>query len=350
VVADQGVWIARLILSAVFALSAFGKLADRPGTRRAVAEFGIPAGQVSTVAWALPLVEACLAGTLLPGMTAPWAGLAALLLLCVFTIAVARLLHRGERPACSCLGAMSEEPIGTATVARNAALMALAVAVTWGSLDRPQVPGTLPTENAVGLAVLAVIGAVLCWLAGQVRVLRRQVDRQALSTLGAEGLPAGSVAPEFELSGSLGERTSVEQLLARGTSVLLVFTHPGCDICATLAGELPHWQERLRGRLTIAVIAGGDIGENLAWGHERGLGDMPLLIQQGNEAALRYRVRGTPSAVLVTADGRIAAPVARGPIAIRELLMSAKTAKPDRSQALRLPIRHDEKVNSVIQC
>jgi hypothetical protein len=331
------VWIARLILAAVFALSAFGKLADRPGTRKAVAEFGIPAGRVSTVAWALPLTEAFLAGVLLPGATAPWAGLASLLLLCVFTIAVARLLRRGQRPSCSCLGAMSEEPIGLATIVRNAVLMALAAAATWGSLLRPGVPGTLPAERAVQLTVLAAIGAVLCWLAGQVRVLRRQVDRQALSMLGSEGLPAGSVAPEFELAGSPAGLTSMALLLADGTSVLLVFAHPGCEICATLAGELPRWQERLRDRLTIVVIANGDIDENLAWGRDRGLGEIPLLVQQGNEAALRYRVRGTPSAVLVTADGRIAAPVARGPIAIRELIISAKAEKPGKSPAFRLP-------------
>ena len=326
-ITGQGIWIARLILGAVFALSAFGKLADRAGTRKAVAEFAVPADWVGAVAWGLPLLEAALAVTLLPSVTAPWAGLAALLLLGVFTAAVARLLHRGQRPACSCLGAVSEEPIGAGTVVRNGVLMVIAVVVTWGSLTRPRVPQTLPGGYAVGLAALAMIGAVLFWLAGQVRVLRRQVDRQALSMLGAEGLPPGSVAPEFELPGSPGGRTSMERLLAGGTSVLLVFAHPGCEICAVLAGELPRWQERLLGRLTVAVIANGDIEENLAWGRERGLGAVPLLVQSGNEAALRYRVRGTPSAVLVASDGRIAAPVARGPIAIRELLVSVKAAK-----------------------
>ena len=343
---DLSVWIVRLVLGAVFALSAVGKFADRPGTRKAMAEFGVPAGQVRAVAWGLPAAEGCVAGALLPGVTAAWAGLAALLLLCVFTIAVARLLRRGVRPACSCFGSMSEEPIGLATVVRNGALMVLAAAAAWGSVRRPGVPGALPAGRAAEVAALVVIGAVLWWLGGQVRVLRHQVDRQALSMLGAEGLPAGSVAPEFELSGSLADRTSLARLLAGGTSVLLVFAHPECEICATLAGELPRWQERLRDRLTIAVIANGDLEENLAWGRERGLGDVPVLVQQGNEAALRYRVRGTPSAVLVTADGRIAAPVARGPIAIRELIIFAKTAKPDKSPALRLSIDHVKWVHS----
>jgi len=287
------------------------------------------------VAWALPLLEAALAVGLLPGATAPWAGLAGLLLMGVFTAAVARLLRLGQRPACSCFGSASEDPIGGATIARNAALMVMAVVVMWGGVRRPQVPGTLPTDHAVALTVVAIIAAMLVWLIGQVRVLRGQVDRQALSTLGAEGMPTGSVAPEFELADSHGGITGLQQLLARGTSVVLVFVHPGCDICATLAGELPRWQHRLRDRLTIAMIANGDVTENLAWGRERGLGEIPMLVQQDNEVALRYRVRGTPSAVLVDADGRIAAPVARGPIAIRELFVSARTTR--RGEGSRFP-------------
>jgi uncharacterized membrane protein YphA (DoxX/SURF4 family)/peroxiredoxin len=335
VAADYGVWIARLLLCVVFGLSAWGKFTDRSGARKALAEFGVPARYVGVVAWALPLLEAALALGLLPSVMAPWAGLAGLLLLSVFTAAVVLLLGLGRRPACSCFGLASEDPIGGATIARNAALMVVAVVVVWGGLRRPQVPGTLPTDHTIGLAVVAIIAAMLVWLIGQVRMLRRQVDRQALSTLGAEGMPAGSVAPEFELADSHGGTTGLQQLLARGTSVVLVFVHPGCDICAILAGELPRWQHRLRDRLTIALIANGDVTENLAWGRERGIGKIPMLVQQGNEVALRYRVRGTPSAVLVDADGRIVAPVARGPIAIRELFVSARTTT--RAEGSRLP-------------
>jgi uncharacterized membrane protein YphA (DoxX/SURF4 family) len=93
VVADYGVWIARLLLCVVFALSAWGKFTDRSGTRTAVAEFGISARYVGVVAWTLPLLEAALAVGLLPGATALWAGLAGLVLLGVFTAMVARLLR-----------------------------------------------------------------------------------------------------------------------------------------------------------------------------------------------------------------------------------------------------------------
>jgi len=335
VAVDYGVWTARLLLSVVFGLSAWGKLTDRRGARTAMAEFGVAARYSTGVAWLVPVVEVVLAVGLLPAATALWAGLAGLVLLGVFTAAVARLLRLGRRPACSCFGSSSEDPIGAATITRNVAFMVVAAAVVWGGLHHPQVPAVLPTDHAVGLAVVAIVAAALLWLVGRVRALRRQVDRQALSTLGAEGLPVGALAPEFELTDSHGGTTTLEQLLARGVGVVLVFAHPGCDICAVLAGELPRWQHRLRDRLTFAVIANGDLTETLAWGRERGLGEVPMLVQQGNEAALRYRVRGTPSAVLVDADGRIAEPVARGPIAIRELFVSARTTA--RAAGSRLP-------------
>ncbi len=165
---------------------------------------------------------------------------------------------------------------------------------------------------------------------GQVRGLRRRVDEQAAATLGPEGVPIGAVAPDFSLRDTRGGRTSLEGLLAGGRRVLLVFVHPGCELCAALARELPRWRERTVKELTIAVITNGSVEENIAWGSEQQLGDIPLIVQEGNEASLRYRIRGTPSAVLVDADGRIAAAVARGAIAIRELLTTARA--PARSR------------------
>ena len=48
--------------------------------------------------------------------------------------------------------------------------------------------------------------------------------------------------------------------------------------------------------------------------------DGEILVQHGAEVADGYLVRGTPAAVLVDAQGRIAAPLAVGTYAIRELL------------------------------
>ncbi|MCP2291268.1 MauE/DoxX family redox-associated membrane protein [Nocardia amikacinitolerans] len=322
---EYGVWVTRLALAVVFGLSAWGKLTDRAGTRQAVGDFGVPVRWVPAVAWGLPVVEAVLAvGVVLP-WTAAAAAIGVLLLLTVFTAVIVRLLRLGKRPACSCFGAASATPIGARSIVRNGVLMLLAALVLWGAIAYPSVPEALPADAATGLALVAVLCAVLAWLVGQVGALRRRLDEQALSTLGAEGLPVGSVAPEFELLDVAGERTNLADLLAPGRPVLLVFVHPGCELCAALARELPRWQARTA--LTIVVVGNGDAAEQAAWGVEQGLGDIPSLVQQGNEAALRYRVRGTPSAVLIDTDGRVAAPVARGAIATRELIVAKKSVR-----------------------
>lgn len=205
-----------MLISVVFGLSAWGKLAERPAARKAVAEFGVPPRWVTTIGWALPLTEAAVAVTVLPPWTAAWSAAVALLLLAVFTAAVARLLARGERPVCSCFGATSATPVGKWTIARNMVLMVIAALTVWGAMARPRVPAGLPGDRGAGLAIAAGLAGVLMWQGGQVRGLRRRVDEQAAATLGPEGVPVGAVAPEFSLRDTRGGRTSLEGLLAGG--------------------------------------------------------------------------------------------------------------------------------------
>ncbi|MFI1915902.1 MauE/DoxX family redox-associated membrane protein [Nocardia sp. NPDC020380] len=329
---DYGVWCARLVLAVVFGLSAWGKFADGVGTRKAVGEFGIPISWVPAVSWGLPAVEAVVAVALLPPWTAAAAAFLAILLLGMFTGAVVRLLRQGKRPSCSCFGASSSAPIGRGTVVRNVVLIALAGSTVVATLADPRVPGELPVDRAVAMAVAAAFGAVLVSLWGELRTLRRKVDEQVLSTLGGEGLPPGAVAPEFEVLNTAGGRAGLDELLLPGKALLLVFVHPACEMCAALARELPRWQARTSEVLTIAVLGNGDVDEHAEWGLAQGLGDIPVLVQQGNEAALRYRVRGTPSGVLIDAEGRVSAPVARGAMAVRDLIIRTKrTAGPSKS-------------------
>ncbi|WP_278263713.1 MauE/DoxX family redox-associated membrane protein [Nocardia sp. AG03] len=327
---EYGVWGSRLVLAAVFGLAAWGKFRDRPEARKSVAEFGVPLRLVPGVAIGLPILEALVALALLPPWTAGAAGVVAVVLLGGFTLAILRLLRRGERPDCACFGAVGAAPIGWATVVRNGLLMVLAVLVVVGSLSRPQAPAGLPVDAAVGLVLITVLGAALVRIFGELGELRRRVDAQALSTLGGEGLPVGAVAPEFELRTTEDDRVDLGSLLSDGKALLLVFVHPGCEMCAALARELPRWQSRNAELVTIVLVGNGDLAEHAEWARAQGIDGIPVLVQQGNEAALRYRVRGTPSGVLIDPDGRIAASVARGAIAVRELVVAAKSTRRGR--------------------
>jgi hypothetical protein len=148
---------------------------------------------------------------------------------------------------------------------------------------------------------------VQLWQGLELRRLRRPVADHG------DGLPVGVPAPSIDLRLAAGGRGSLASALSAGLPVVLLFVHPGCSPCSRIVAELPRWRTRLSGKATILLIGRGSV-ESLA------ALDGEILVQHGAEVAEGYLVRGTPAAVLVDAQGRIAAPLAVGTYAIRELL------------------------------
>ncbi|MFG1795760.1 TlpA family protein disulfide reductase [Nocardia sp. NPDC049149] len=135
---------------------------------------------------------------------------------------------------------------------------------------------------------------------------------------GTDGLPIGVPAPAFELSDLSGERRSLGDALTAGKPVLLLFLHPGCTPCVTVAAELPRWRQRLLDTTTIVVIGNNDPVASAQWAREHNVASM--LVLDNTELIARYRLRGTPAAVLVDARGRIASSTRGGSYAIRDLV------------------------------
>jgi hypothetical protein len=125
------VLIARLILAAVFAVAAVGKLADRDGTRRALVDFGLPDLLAGPAAVGLPFGELAVSAFLVVGPVAVWGAMGALVLLAFFTTGIAVSLARGRRPDCHCFGQVRSAPAGPATLTRNAIFLVLAGLVLW---------------------------------------------------------------------------------------------------------------------------------------------------------------------------------------------------------------------------
>jgi len=119
---DSLVLIARLLTVAVFVVSGGAKLADRAGTRRAVADFGVPPPLVRPVAEVLPWTELGAAALILVPATAWWGALVSLLLLASFTAAVSVNLGRGRTPECRCFGQLTSSTVGPRTLIRNAVI------------------------------------------------------------------------------------------------------------------------------------------------------------------------------------------------------------------------------------
>jgi peroxiredoxin len=348
---DAALLIARLVLAAVFTLAGVAKLSDLKGSRRAIIDFGVPSAIAAPLGLVLPVAELTVAATLLAASTAWWGALGALALLSVFVVGITYNLARGRKPDCHCFGQLHSAPAGWKTLARNGVLAAIAGFVLWAGYEGGAGPSAVAWVGALSTAqqlALLVGVLVLSLLAGQwwflIHLLRQNgrllVRLEAVeatlaeggSVLGpsqngtpvhqeAEGLPVGSEAPEFSLSGLYGEAFTLEALRSSGKPLMLFFTDPGCGPCNALLPEVGRWQEEHTHKLTLSLVSRGEVEENKTKAQEHALKN--VVLQKDWEVSESYEVRGTPSAVLISADGKIASPVAGGDGGIRGLLSYA---------------------------
>jgi hypothetical protein len=102
---------------------------------------------------------------------------------------------------------------------------------------------------------------------------------------------------------------------------MMLFTDPGCGPCNALFPEVGRWQREHAQKLTLALVSRGDPEKNKTKAQEHSVKN--VLVQKDWEVSESYDVRGTPSAVLVSPDEKVASPVAGGAEGIRALLSHA---------------------------
>ena len=337
---------ARLVLAAIFLIAGLAKLADRQGSRTALEGFGVRARLARPVGIALPVAELVTAVALVVPATA-WSGaVAAAALVGLFIAGIAVSLARGVEPDCHCFGQLHSEPVGWRTLARNLALLALAVVVIAEGAPGPMMsPVSWVTELSTTETVLAAVVLFLAFVAvGQGwfmfellrqngRILARLDDIQNGATAADSapavtngngrqpGLPVGMPAPDFTLDTLAEVPVSLKDLRSRLRPVVLVFSDPACGPCNALLPELAAWQAEHEKRLTLALISRGTPEQNRAKASEHALAN--VLIQKDREVAQCYQAHGTPAAQLVTSEGRLASPLALGPQAVRDLIANA---------------------------
>lgn len=345
---------ASLIVAAVFVAAGVAKLADRAGTRTAVREFGAPASLVGVLALGLPLAELTVAALLLYGPTRTVGGAGAIGLLVVFSAAIAVRLAHGNAPDCHCFGQLHSAPVSWKTLARNGILAVLAgTALTAGLAGKTPsaffwieglgATGVLASVLAGTLVVLATAGvmAFLSLLRSYGSVLLRLDEferRLTAAGLNAEepredppklGHTPGTTAPAFVAAGVNGATVSLNDLLAPRLPLLLLFTSPSCGQCKALLPKIAAWQRGHADLLTIAIVNGGDREESIAEAREHGL--ERVLVDPDLAVFEAYQASGTPSAVLVAADGTIASYLAAGAERVERLLDRA-VAGPSESE------------------
>lgn len=299
----------QVLLAVVFATAGVAKLVDQAGSRRALTGFGVPQALAPVLGLALPLAEIAVAIALVPRPSARWGAVAALALLVSFVAGISHALRRGRAPDCHCFGQLHSAPAGRGALIRNALLAGVAIVVLIHG-PGPAIDSWVRARSAaelvaVGTGIAAVVLAAVSsrlWI--ERRQLRDSLNRLQQSTAALPpGLPVGTAAPEFELPDLSGETVTLGELRARGLPVLLTFVRPTCGPCSLLFRDLGRWQRSLGDRITIVVISGGSPRDNRPPADEHGL--MNVMLETADEVMTAYRVRATPSAVLVTAAGEV---------------------------------------------
>lgn len=324
--------VLRLGLAAVLGRAAVAKLARPDSARDGATQLGLPARLAGPVAVALPVVEAGVAVGLAVTPAAPVAAIAAAVLLAAFTALIGVNLARGRRPVCNCFGA-DGEPISALTLARNVVLTAAAVALVVavagdGSLGAY---GDLSAVQAWALgagAVVAAVTSVAAWvvvhlmrqnarLLERIEVVERIVQAPPPNRRQrSKGLPPGTAAPAVDAIDRNGQAVALGDLLD-GRPLVLVFVEPGCGACVALGDELALRHEPFTDRRVVVVSSAAAPVTAHTFGS---ITAADVLADPSGETARRYGVVGTPSAVVVTPDGRIARSLAEGRYDARRLL------------------------------
>ena len=206
----------RLVLAGVFLTAGIGKLRDLPGSRRAVADFGVSRASGPRRGPAASARRDRDRGRARPRSVGALGRSRAAILLAAFIAGIARALSRGEQPDCHCFGQIHSAPAGPLTLApERRPRGCAAVIVAYGSG-----PAVDAWVNARSTSELVAAGAAICAVAAVAYALRpprrdREAEARTLhiaqaGSRAAIGLPVGADAPAFALRDLQGETVSLD--------------------------------------------------------------------------------------------------------------------------------------------
>jgi len=332
----------RLILALVFGIAGVAKFLDQQGTKKAMADFGVPAPLVSSFSFLLPIAELAVVAALLVVELAWYGAIGSAVLLAAFTVGMGYQLAKGNAPDCHCFGQVKSEPVGTKTVIRNMVLLAISVfLITRGAGGQGLGITNMNLELVQLFAVVAgvvLLGGILFYLNKiidqQSQIIRRIELMELISREGTaverqeagsphDGLPIGAPLPAFDLKDVNGLVFSTASLKASGRPSLLLFVSPTCNPCKALVPQFDEWINDFGDKVNVIFVSSGKPDEN----REKFSTEVEktIILQDAREFADAVYARWTPSALLVDAGGKIASPVAAGDSAISELIDKLKS-------------------------
>ena len=192
---------------------------------------------------------------------------------------------------------------------------------------------SVPTPSAVLIRPDGTIGAAAAQGGDAIRALVTRTTARPVPVVpvapngngngnGTHAAPAaagvGQSAPEVSLPDLDGETVSLQSL--RGNPTLVLFWNPGCGFCSRMLDDLKAWEANApAGAPRLLVVSTGTVEANRAMGLTS-----TVVLDEGFATGRTFGVSGTPSAILVDAEGRIASDPAVGAPAV--LALANRTA------------------------
>ncbi len=138
-------------------------------------------------------------------------------------------------------------------------------------------------------------------------------------------------APDFRLPDLTGKSISLPDF--RGGKTLVLFWNPGCGFCQRMLPDLKAWEAKPPiGAPRLLVVSTGTVEANQAMGLQS-----PVLLDEGFTIGSRFGVNGTPTAVLVDAEGKIASEAAAGAEAVLALAANGTDPVKPAGRAAQIP-------------
>jgi peroxiredoxin/uncharacterized membrane protein YphA (DoxX/SURF4 family) len=136
------------------------------------------------------------------------------------------------------------------------------------------------------------------------------------------GPKIGEPAPDFSLPDLSGQTVHLSDF--RGSTTLVLFWRPSCGFCQRMLPDLKAWEAHLSaGAPRLLVVSTDSVADNQAMG----LRSPVLLDQDGMSVGRLFGATGTPMAVLVDAEGKMASELAAGAQAVLALAGQDTTAR-----------------------
>jgi peroxiredoxin len=188
--------------------------------------------------------------------------------------------------------------------------------------------GTIQSEVAFGAEAIRELVAHATGRRTEARAVVRAGAAQRIGASNGATLPTlkmGDAAPSVRLPDLTGNTVDLADF--RGRSILLLFWNPHCGYCKKMLDDLKAWEaQRSQEMPQLIVVSNGSTEENATQGFRS-----PVLVDTGLTARA-YGAGGTPSAILIDSEGRIASKTAAGAQAIFALIAPQSASSPLLSQ------------------